>query len=285
MNKKELKRSTIKMIRFGCHGSTWELDYDKEMDYLDQIIEVVSKAGFKSIDVQVALLGRYKNDPERLLEKLHREGIELAALTLPFTWENETETEDEKKRADYYINYVKYFPYALLNVPSRNGPNRDDLLKRQKDIISCANALGKRAYENGVVTSFHPESPPTSYFRTAEDYKVLFEELDTRYMGYTPDAGHIEAGGMNAFEVIKNNLSIIKHVHFKDYSKKSGWKRMGTGEVDFQGIVQLLKDNHYTGWIMIEEETEEAAKDPDKVISDIGNYVIRELNPIVKNKG
>lgn len=269
-------------IKFGCHGSTWELDYDKETDYLDEIIDVVSEAGFKGIDVQVALLGRYKNDPERLAEQLERKGIALAALTLPFTWANDQETAEERERADYYIAYLKHFPNAVLNVPSRVGPNRDHLLKRQRQIISCANALGKRAHEQGVVASFHPASPATSYFRTKEDYDVLFEELDTRYIGYTPDAGHIAAGGMDAVEIVRDNLPIIRHVHFKDCSTSMEWRKMGTGDIDFPAIVQMLKDDGYKGWIMFEEETEEAATNPNQVIFDLYDYVAEHLNPIVQ---
>src|SRR5699024_2351128 len=159
------------------HGSTWELDYDKETDYLDELIEAVRHAGFEGIDVQVAMLGKYQEAPELLKEKLQEQGIELAALTLPFTWENATESEAEKERADYYISYLKNFPGAILNLPSRNGPNRENLLKRQMDIISCANAVGKRAAEQGVQASFHPASPETSYFRIKSDYDVLFENL------------------------------------------------------------------------------------------------------------
>lgn len=269
-------------IKFGCHGSTWELDYDKEIDYLDDIMDTVSKAGFKGIDVQVAMLGKYKNHPEKLKEELDKRGIELAALTVPFSWENDQETKEEKEHADYFINYLKHFPRAVMNVPSRVGPSRKNLLNRQKQIINCANALGKRAFEHGVVASFHPASPATSYFRTKEDYDVLFDLLDTRYVGYTPDAGHIKAGGMNPVEIVQDNLAIIKHVHFKDCSNAYEWKEMGTGDIDFPTIVQNLNDNGYTGWIMVEEETEDVATDPNKVIFDINDYVSSKLQPIVQ---
>ncbi|WP_159439954.1 sugar phosphate isomerase/epimerase family protein [Bacillus sinesaloumensis] len=267
-------------IKFGCHGSTWELDYDKECDYLDQIMDTVKEAGFKGIDVQVALLGRYKNQPERLKEELAKRELELAALTVPFTWAGENESEEEKEHADYYINFLTHFPGAIMNVPARVGPNRDNLLKRQKDIINCVNALGKRAHENGVIASFHPASPETSFFRTKEDYDVMFDLIDRRYLGYTPDAGHIKAGGMNPVDIIKDNLSIIKHVHIKDCSNTFEWRKMGTGDIDFPAIAEILKNSNYNGWIMVEEETEEAARNPHNVIVDVGKYVQANLEPI-----
>lgn len=269
-------------IKFGCHGSTWELDYDKECDYLNQIMDTVKKGGFKGIDVQVALLGRYKNQPERLKEELRKRELELAALTVPFTWAREYESEEEKEKADYYINYLSHFPGAIMNVPARNGPNRNHLLKRQKEIINCANELGKRAQENGVTASFHPASPKNSYFRTKEDYDVMFDLIDRRYLGYTPDAGHIQVGGMNPVKIIKDNLSIIKHVHIKECSDTFEWRKMGEGDIDFPSITKVLDNSNYSGWIMVEEETEEAAQDPNKVIIDIGEYVQTKLKPITR---
>lgn len=89
------------------------------------------------------------------------------------------------------------------------------------------------------------------------------------------------AGGMNPVEIVRDNLSIIKHVHFKDCSKYFEWKSMGNGDIDFPTIVQDLKDYGYKGWIMVEEETEETAVNPDKVIFDINDYVASNLKPIV----
>lgn len=270
-------------IKFGCHGSTWELDYDKEIDYLDDILDTVRDAGFVTVDIQYAMLGKYRNDPLLLKKALNDRGLELGALTVHFTWANNKETPEEVERANFYIDYLTHFPNAILNLPSRNGPDRDNLLKRQKQIINCANEVGKRAYEKGVNAAFHPASPKTSYFRTEEDYAVLFGQLDTRYIGYTPDAGHIKMGGMEPLKVIKDNIDIIKHVHFKDCSDNFEWKKMGTGDIDFPKIVQFLQDSHYDGWIMVEEETPEAAEDPSKVIHHIGSYVQERLLPIVSN--
>lgn len=271
-------------IKFGCQGTTWVLDYDKETDDLNGLMDTVEKAGFKGIDVQIALLGRYTAKPEQLKEELDRRGLELAALTVPFTWENDVESSEEKALADYYINYLKYFPGAILNLPARNGPNRDNLVKRQNEIISCANAVGKRAYENGIVASFHPASPENSYFRFEEDYTTLLEGLDTKYIGYTPDAGHITFGGMNALDIIKRYLPIIRHVHFKDGTNSFEWKKMGTGDIDFPGITQVLMDYGYKGWIIVEEETAEAATNTEQVVLDIGNYVDAHLKPIIKGE-
>lgn len=271
-------------IEFGCHGSTWELDYDKEIDYLDDILDTIKEAGFVTVDIQYAMLGKYADSPSLLREALDKRNLKLGAFTVPFTWAEDEETPEEVDRADFYIEYLTHFPKAVLNLPARNGQSRDNLLQRQKKIINCANNVGKRAYKKGVIASFHPASPETSYFRVKSDYEVLFENLDTRYIGYTPDAGHIKMGGMDPFQVIKDNIDIIKHVHFKDCSDNFEWKKMGTGDIDFPKIIQFLYDSDYNGWVMFEEETPEAALNPSKAINDIGKYVERNLQPIVRKQ-
>ncbi|RDW20633.1 sugar phosphate isomerase/epimerase family protein [Oceanobacillus chungangensis] len=268
-------------IKFGCQGSTWVLDYDIEADIQDQVMSTINKAGFKGLDMQVALLGKYKSQPERFKEELDKRGLELAALTLPMNFLGGEESPKERELTDFYINYLKKFPGAKLNVPSRIGPNRDNLLQRQKEIIAGANKLGKRAFENGIITSIHPISYKTSYFRFKEDYEVLLEGLDPRYMGYTPDVGHIMFGGMDPVQIIKDYLPLIKHVHFKDASVGCEWKKMGEGDIDFAGCVQVLKDGGYEGWIMVEEETPEAQTQTEKVIIEISEYVSERLMPIV----
>ncbi|NEY20012.1 TIM barrel protein [Bacillus ginsengihumi] len=271
-------------ISFGCQGSTWVLDYDVEADMLDKIMDDIKNGGFTGLDMQVALLGKYQNEPEHLKEELDKRDLQLAALTLPFSFDGGKESPSERERADYYINYLKHFPGAILNVPSRVGPNRDHLLQRQKEIIKGANELGKRAYENGITTSFHPISYKTSYFRFADDYKILLEGLDPKYMGYTPDVGHITFGGMDAVEIFKEYLPLIKHVHFKDVSTNCEWKKMGEGDIDFAGCVQVLKDGDYNGWIMVEEETPEAQLNTTEVIAEIGKYVRKNLYPILNGE-
>lgn len=272
------------IMEYGCQGSTWVLDYDIEADIMDKIMDDVKQGGFTGLDMQVSLLGRYKNDPNRFKEELDKRGLKLAALTLPHAFEGGKSSDKERELQDYYFNYIKHFPGAILNIPSRVGPNRDNLFKRQKEIIKGANELGKRAYENGIVTSLHPISYETSYWRFKEDYDVLFDGLDPMYMGYTPDVGHIVFGGMDPVEIIKEAFPLIKHVHFKDASWKREWKKMGEGDIDIPQCVQVLKDNGYDGWLIVEEETPEAQYQTTKTIAEIGRYVEKYLHPIVRGE-
>lgn len=268
-------------IKFGCHGYTWQLSYETQSDNLPHIMDVIADGGFRGLDTQVVMLGRFYNDPLYLKEEMQKRNLELAALTLSLKWLNNEETSEEHKTADYFIQYLKHFPNALLNVVQMPGSNRDELQLRQRNVLNCVNSIARRASEQGIVTAFHPNSPPGSLFRIEEDYKVLFDGLDLDVIGYTPDAGHIAAGGMNVPEIFETYRPFIKHVHFKDASAKHVWEAMGEGVIDFPRIVKHLKETEYNGWIMVEEESEKAVVDPDGAMMANSRYVKEQLIPLV----
>lgn len=264
-------------MKFGCHGYTWQLSYDMQSDRLPQIMDVIAEGCFGGLDTQVAMLGRFSNHPELLKEELQRRGLELAALTLSLPWLFLKETDEEREAADHFINYLGHFPNALLNVVQMPGTNRDQLKVRQHNVLNCVNEIGRRAADKGIVTALHPNSPPGSLFRTEEDYKVMFDGLDTEVIGYTPDAGHIACGGMDVAEIFERYRPFIKHVHFKDASADHIWEAMGEGTIDFRRIVSHLRDTGYKGWIMVEEESAKAVVDPDGAMRANSLYVQEQL--------
>lgn len=270
-------------IEFGCHGITWTLDYDKEINFLDEVLDTVSKNGFTTIDIIYATLGKYKNNPELLRSALKKRNLNLGALTVPFAWVNDGETKEERKLADHCIDYLTKFPNAVLNLPIRVGEDRSNLLATQKQIIKNANQVAKRADIKGVKACIHPATPGNSYFKNESDYEVLFENIDREYLGYTPDTGHILAAGLDPLQVIKENFDIVKHVHFKEANKNLEWDVMGEGTINFPGIMEYLFDNGYNGLVMIEEETPEAPLNPEKTVKNMASYVNKYLKPIIES--
>ena len=260
-------------IKYGCHGYTWQMSYEEYKDNLLHILDVIAQGGFRGIDTQVVMLGEFYNNPAKLREELDERGLDLAALTLPVKWREGTETAEEKKEADHFIDYLTHFPDALLNIVPLPEENRNNLEKRQQNILSCANAVAERAYHKGITVSFHPNSSPGSVFQYEEDYQVMFDNLNTDFIGYTPDAGHIAKGGMEPYKIFEQHRDIIKHIHFKDYAENGEWTAMGKGIINFEKIVKLLKETAYDGWIMVEEESKEAEKDPDKAMIENSKYI------------
>jgi inosose dehydratase len=266
-------------FKFGSEVYTWFMSGNGETHQgrLGHMIEVISKAGFSGIQPIFTWMGDLV-DPDLLEAKLKEQGIELAALALALDWNNPEETEREKEVADHAIRVLQRFPGAVLNtvqIPS----GRHDIVQRQQNLIDIVNTVSRRAADKGVPCSYHPNSPHSSIIRTEEDYKIVLESLDSSVTGWTPDVGHIINGGMDPLAKMKEYQSLINHVHFKDSNGDPEFALMGKGKVDLLGVTQWLKDINYSGWIICEDEGEEALEDPDFVTLHDGKWIQEDLIP------
>ena len=266
-------------FRFGSEVYTWFMSNSGQTHQgrLGHMIEVISQAGFTGIQPIFTWMGDLI-DPDLLEAKLKEQNIELAALALALDWNEAEETEREREVADHAIRVLQRFPGAVLNtvqIPT----GRHDLAQRQKSLVNIVNRVSARAAEKGVPCSYHPNSPHSSIIRTAEDYKIVLESLDSSVTGWTPDVGHIINGGMDPLEKMKEYQSLINHVHFKDWNGDPEFALMGKGKVDLLGVTQWLKDINYSGWIICEDEGEEALEDPDFVTLHDGKWIQEELIP------
>jgi inosose dehydratase len=92
-------------------------------------------------------------------------------------------------------------------------------------------------------------------------------------MFFAPDTGQIQKGGGDALEVVRTYLGQIRHVHLKDYRgggpvefvdgqevDETGFLNytpLGDGVVDIPGVIALLDEAGYDGWINIELDANE----------------------------
>lgn len=269
-------------FRFGSEVYTWFMSNDGQTHAgrLGHMIEVIAQAGFTGIQPIHSWMGDL-SDPDRLEAKLKEQGIELAALALALDWNGAEETEKERQEADQAISLLQRFPGAILcTVQKPTG--RHHLEERRRNLVNIVNTVSRRATEKGVPCSFHPNSPHSSITRTEEDYRVILESLDAAATGWCPDVGHIINGGMDPLAKMKEYASLINHVHYKDWNGDPEFALMGKGKVDLLGITQWLKDTGYKGWIICEDEGQEALEDPDYVTLHDGRWIREELIPALK---
>ena len=123
-----------------------------------------------------------------------------------------------------------------------------------------------------------------SVFRTSEDYEILIDGLDPSYIGYCPDVGHIAKGGMDPLDIIKKYRERVNLVHYKDMHADHRWAPTGEGTIDFDTITQYLIDTNYSGWIIMEDECDEAITDPDAVTLKDGKFIANHLIPQLANQ-
>ena len=72
-------------------------------------------------------------------------------------------------------------------------------------------------------------------------------------INFCPDIAHLAAGGADPCRAVRKYAHRIKYVHLKDYvADPFAFLPLGKGDVDIAGVVAVLDDNGYDGWITIE---------------------------------
>ena len=259
------------MLRFGCQTYSWQMSLERYVGRLDHICNVVGRAGFSGLEAEMVMLGNIAT-ADSLRHLLEGGGLELAALTLVEDWDGEHETEAERVSAQAAIDLTASFDGTLLVLCQMPGQDRQDLRERQKHLLSCVRDIASRAEEAGVKTTFHPNSPDGSIFRTSEDYEVLLTGLPSS-VGFTPDLGHIARGGMDALTVVRQYRNRVNHLHAKDMDAAGNWALIGSGVVGVTEVVDFLRETGYEGWVVLEDESSLAKQDPDGVAERLGRYV------------
>jgi inosose dehydratase len=257
-------------LRFACQTYSWQMSIDKYRGAFDHMAAATAAAGFSGIEPEIVMLGDDWTI-EAVRAAVDGHGIALAALCLALPWADRDESADEEKAADEAIDAVAAVPGAVLNLCQLPGPDRRDLRIRQRNVLGCIAAVAARAADRGVHCTFHPNSPPGSVFRTADDYDLLCTALPER-IGFTPDLGHVVNGGMSALDVVTTYRARIDHIHYKDIDAAGDWVPTGTGVVDFAAITHYLRDTGYDGWIVMEDESPSAERDPDAAVIHNGRY-------------
>ena len=273
--------TTTLSFRFGNECYTWFMSGAGATyaNRLEHMIEITARADMTGIEPIHFWMGDLA-DPQRLAEALQKHQVHLAAIALVLEWNHPTETEHERAEADRVIKLLTQFPGALL-CTVQMPTSRDDLSARRKNLTANLNAVSRRAAERGVRATFHPNSPPTSINRAAEDYDVILNGLDPQVTGWTPDVGHIINGGMDPLATMKRWQPLINHVHFKDWDGEPEFALMGAGKVDLIGVTKWLNSWNYDGWIICEDEAEQAVDDPDGVTLHDGRWIREVLVPAI----
>jgi inosose dehydratase len=145
------------------------------------------------------------------------------------------------------------------------GPKVDDFKKVGRGLDMAADI----ARGHGLESSYHPHLGTIS-----ETLDGFHQIMDSCSIGFCPDTAHLTASGIDPVEAIDRYGDRLKHVHFKDLSKKTGnFTPLGEGDIDFKEILAAIKRANYDSWLMVELDSYEG--DPKQAAEISKRYLER----------
>jgi inosose dehydratase len=140
-------------------------------------------------------------------------------------------------------------------VLASNGVKREgyDFQANRANIVSSLNDYGMAIADLGLSSGLHQHTGTA--IDTREETYAVMEAVNTKYVKFAPDVGQLQKSGTDAAKVVKDFLSILTHMHLKDYSGGqyfAGYCPLGQGKVDLVGILDMLEEAGKNPEVMIE---------------------------------
>jgi len=249
---------------FGCQTFTWEMLGDAWTGGPDDLVAAIAAAGYTGIEITDRMIGAYADRPTAFARRLEDAGLALVAFAFGsdggFTEPAHAATDLEAARR--WTGFAAQLPGAVVSMGSATlmseGP-RADCFAVAADIYNAAAEIGQAA---GVAVALHPSSHHNTLLWDRADYDAIFARLDPA-VGWVPDTGHILRGGQVLADTLAAHRARIRYVHLKDVDAGGAWAMLGAGVCDIAGTIAAVRDAPaFTGWIVVEEESQAAAADP-----------------------
>lgn len=252
-------------LKVGCQTFTWEMLGEGFAGGPDDLLDAIATGGYAGIEITDTMIGRYAGKPAEFAHALEARGLALVSFAMGsrsgFTEPGEVESDLEAVKR--WVDFAGRFPGALVSMGSATvmspGP-REDKFRIAAEVYNRAGALGRDA---GVDLAVHPSSHHDTLLFDRSDYDTIFSLLDPGLVGWVPDTGHILRGHADILDTLSAHKDRIRYLHLKDVDAAGTWAMLGKGVCDTGAVVDVVRASpRFNGWLVLEEESDEAAADP-----------------------
>lgn len=263
----------------------------------EQCVSEMALAGYTGCEVG----NKYPRDVQTLKKALELRGLQVCNAWYS-TFLTTAPYEETEKGFVEHITFLKNMGAKVVGVSEQGHSiqGTDKAIFRDKYIMDdrewellCTglNRLGKVAKDMGIALTFHHHMG--TVVQTAAEIHRMMENTDPELVGLLFDSGHLAYCGEDYLAVLKKYIGRTRHVHLKDIRpavvervKAEGLSflqgvRLGTftvpgdGCIDFAPIFDVLAENGYAGYVLVEAEQDPAAANPLEYALKARKYIAR----------
>ena len=229
--------------------------------------------GFPGIEPYRSLSMRWVDRPYELKALLDRRGVTLITCSNggPGQSTDFIDPAARQQTIDDHVAFARDFlavfgcRHFKINMGRRPlGGTMDEHIERIADTV---NEIGRRIRELGITIAPHPHI--WGPIERPEEVRRLLDLTDPAVVGWIPDTAHLNLGGGDPVELIRDYYHRLVALHWKDskasyrgyagptptqeqHRQENLYKNLGAGGVDHPGIWRLLLERGYRGWITLD---------------------------------
>ena len=287
-----------KKVKLGIAPIAWTNDDMPDLgaeNTFEQCISEMDLAGFTGCEIG----NKYPKDP-----KVLKKALDLRHMQICNAWFSTFLTtkpyEETEKEFIKHITFLKEMGAKVVGVSEQGHSIQgtdlsifdDKYIMNDEEwdkLCTGLNKLGKVAKDMGITLTFHHHMG--TVVQTAAEIDRLMENTDPELFNLLFDSGHLAYCGEDYMYVLKKYINRIKHVHLKDIRPEVIEKvkkehlsflqgvRLGTftvpgdGAIDFTPIFDVLAENNYEGYVLVEAEQDPAVANPFEYAVKARKYI------------
>lgn len=287
-----------KKVKLGIAPIAWTNDDMPDLgaeNTFEQCISEMALAGFTGCEIG----NKYPKDP-----KVLKKALDLRHMQICNAWFSTFLTtkpyEETEKEFIKHITFLKEMGAKVVGVSEQGHSIQgtdlsifdDKYIMNDEEwdkLCTGLNKLGKVAKDMGITLTFHHHMG--TVVQTAAEIDRLMENTDPELFNLLFDSGHLAYCGEDYMYVLKKYINRIKHVHLKDIRPEVIEKvkkerlsflqgvRLGTftvpgdGAIDFTPIFDVLSENNYEGYVLVEAEQDPAVANPFEYAVKARKYI------------
>ncbi len=285
-------------VKLGIAPIAWTNDDMPDLgaeNTFEQCISEMALAGFTGCEVG----NKYPKDTAVLKKALDLRGMQICNAWFSTFLTTKPYEETEKDFIEH-ITFLKEMGAKVVGVSEQGHSIQgtdlsifDDkyVMNDEEWDMLCTglNKLGKIAKDMGITLTFHHHMG--TVVQTEAEIDRLMENTDPELFNLLFDSGHLAYCGEDYMSVLKKYINRIKHVHLKDIRpdviadvkankesflqgvRKGTFTVPGDGVIDFAPIFDVLAENNYEGYVLVEAEQDPAIANPFEYAVKARKYI------------
>jgi inosose dehydratase len=269
-------------IRIGNAPCSWGVEFagDPRNPPWRSVLSDCAAAGYRGIEL--GPIGFMPEDPAILGDALEEEGLTLigGVVFRPFHDPAKlTEVVDAAERTcKALVSHGARHLVLIDSISPRRAPTAGRAAEAEqmdaaewagfRDRIETVARIGAEVY--GLTVSIHAHA--AGFIDFEPELERLLDEVDENLLKICFDTGHHSYAGFDPVAFMKRHMGRISYMHFKDIdpevkaraiADRTGFYdacgqgifcNLGTGDVDFPAVRQVLIDAGFDGWCTVEQD-------------------------------
>jgi inosose dehydratase len=245
------RAQSMPRIRVGCQTRAYGSPI-RERDKLLAVLDDLVAAGYAGFETNNASVAYSFDNPAPLRAEIEKRGIALIGLHGSARLTDPALIEKERAEIDKLARVVKGLGGAYL-ILSGPGVPRDAEGRLNKDALKlrCAelNRAGSACRAIGVRLCTHNHAKEVA--NNGEEINAVMAGTNPADVSMLMDAAYVFGAGLNVPAFIRRHNRRIAGIHVRDM-RDGKEVDMGTGQLDFAGIANALRETRWSGWVILE---------------------------------